>query len=297
MSDARTQRKSLGRGLSALLSNDEAPAATPPADGPAPRTAPLSDLAPNPDQPRRHFADADIESLAASIAEKGLLQPILVRPSPKGAGWEIVAGERRWRAAQRAQLHDVPILVRELDDAETLEVAIVENVQRVDLDPVEEAEGYAALIDRHGYTQERLATTVSKSRSHVANALRLLKLPQSVRDRLASGGLTAGHARALVGHPQAEALAARIEKEGLSVRAAEALASDDGSTPRPARATRGAPAPAADADTAALAADLSAALGAAVEIEHKGKGGRLVIRYADLEQLDALCGKLGLGEF
>lgn len=296
MNEVARQRKSLGRGLSALLSDDDAP--TEPA---APRggieTVAISKLEANPDQPRKSFDETELEALAASIAEKGLLQPILVRSNPRQAGnYEIVAGERRWRAAQRAKLHEVPIVIRELSDAESLEVAIIENVQRVDLNPMEEAEGYERLIERFGYTQEQLAQTVSKSRSHVANMIRLTRLPRSVRAYLRSGALSAGHARPLIGHDDAEVLAERIVSKGLSVREAEKLAKGDAAKAAASNgsAAQGQGAAMPDANTVALQSDLGAALGTKVRIDHQGEGGRVIIDYKSLDHLDELCEKFGL---
>ena len=294
MSEVARQRKSLGRGLSALMSDDDPVVAS---SAPAGiNEAPVSKLEPNPDQPRKEFAEEDLSALAASISQKGLLQPILVREHPKKPGrYEIIAGERRWRAAQRARLHNVPILVREMNDAEALEVAIVENVQRVDLNPIEEAEGYVRLIETFSYTQEQLAETVSKSRSHVANMTRLMKLPRSVRAHLRTGKLSAGHARALIGHADAEGLAEAIVAKDLSVRDAEKLAkSRSGVSGETVAETVARATGKSDADTEALQADLSAALGAKVKIEHKGEGGRIVVAYKSLDHLDELCEKFGL---
>ncbi|MEO0999272.1 MAG: ParB/RepB/Spo0J family partition protein [Pseudomonadota bacterium] len=271
-------KKGLGRGLSALIA-DTAPATT--ARAPE-ATLPLDRLVPNPDQPRRHFSEDALEDLARSLREKGVLQPLIVRPDPSGGDtYQIVAGERRWRAAQRAQLHDVPVLIRNLDDTEVLEIAIVENIQRADLNPVEEAAGYRQLMDRFGHTQERLAAALGKSRSHIANLLRLLTLPEAVLAHLREGRLTAGHARALVTAPDPEGLAARVIREGLSVRRTEALAKAGPTTARPAP-------PEKDADTRAIEADLTAHLGLRVAIEHKETGGSVTIRYRTLEELDGL---------
>ncbi len=227
--------------------------------------------------------------LADSIREKGVLQPILVRPSPERPGdYQIVAGERRWRAAQAAGLTSVPIVLRELDDLETLEIAIVENVQRTDLNPVEEASGYQALVDRFGRTQEDVAATVGRSRSHVANALRLLDMPPPIVEMLRQGRLSAGHARAIATAPNPVALAHQVVERGLSVRAAEALG-------RRAQAEGGRnarPSPAKDADTRALEAELAQALGLSVDIAHKGGRGSLTVRYASLEQLEDVCRRL-----
>ena len=275
-------RRGLGRGLSALLDEVEAPA-----EG---ARAGVSELAveaikANPNQPRRRFDDADIEELAASIREKGVLQPILVRPAVFAGEFEIVAGERRWRAAMRTGVRTIPALVRSLSDAEVLEIAIVENVQRVDLSPIEEAEGYRALIDRFGRTQAEVAQVVGKSRVHVANALRLLQLPEPVKAMVREGRLTAGHARPLIGAPDAERLAAEVADRGLTVRQAETLARGRPAAPRKSK----------DTDTAALENDLSEVLGLRVEIRDAGGAGELRIRYASLEQLDDLCRRLTRG--
>ena len=275
-------RRGLGRGLSALLDEVEAPAE----GGRAGMTdLPVEAIKANPSQPRRRFDDADIEELAASIREKGVLQPILVRPAMFAGQYEIVAGERRWRAAALAGLRHMPALVRSLSDAEVLEIAIVENVQRVDLSPIEEAEGYRALIDRFGRTQAEVAQVVGKSRVHVANALRLLQLPEPVKTMVREGRLTAGHARPLIGSPDAERLAIEVADKGLTVRQAETLA----------RAKPAAPRKRKDADTAALENDLSEVLGLQVEIRDAGGAGELRIRYASLEQLDDLCRRLTRG--
>jgi len=279
-------RRGLGRGLSALLDEVEAPAE----GGRAGMTElPVEAIKPSPSQPRRRFDDADIEALAQSIREKGVLQPILVRPSVFAGEYEIVAGERRWRAAVRTGLRQIPALVRSLADAEVLEIAIVENVQRVDLSPIEEAEGYRALIDRFGRTQADVAQVVAKSRVHVANALRLLQLPEPVKEMIRDGRLTAGHARPLIGAPDAERLAEEVAEKGLTVRQAETLARGHAGG-RPA-----APRRPKDADTAALENDLSEVLGVRVEIRDAGGVGELRIRYASLEQLDDLCRRLTRG--
>ena len=282
------QRRGLGRGLSALL--DESAAA---ADGPAPsvRELPIELVHRNPNQPRMDFSGEDLDTLAASIRDKGVLQPILVRPSPEHSGqYQIVAGERRWRAAQQAGLHEIPALVRELDDLATLEIGIIENVQRIDLNPVEEAMGYKALIDRFGRTQDDIAQAVGKSRSHVANALRLLGLPDYVIWALRANELSAGHARAVAAAADPEALARTVIEEGLSVRAAEALArkAHEGSGKSRAKTA----ASLRDADTLALEADLSQVLGLAVEIIDRDGVGEVRIRYQTLEQLDDLCRRL-----
>ena len=293
-------RRGLGRGLSALLDEAEAPVSV--AAGAAPQNgaqlAPIELLRRNPEQPRKVFDDTELGDLEESIRTKGIIQPILVRPAPGAPGeYQIVAGERRWRAAQRVGLHQVPVLVRELDDLEVLELAIIENVQRADLNPIEEAGGYKTLMERFGRTQEAVAKVVGKSRSHVANALRLLALPESVRDHLAAGRLTPGHARAIATAPNAEALADAIVERGLSVREAEALGRRAAERADPAPAASRAPAgrPGKDADTRALEQDLEESLGLAVEIDDRGGKGEVRIRYATLEQLDDLCRRLSGG--
>ena len=296
MSDVLRSRKQLGRGLSALMADDPVVEVKPAAlSSDAASVAPISNLEANPDQPRKTFDSEELDSLAASIKEKGLLQPILVRHNPRNPdGYEIIAGERRWRAAQRASLHEVPIIVRDFSDAETLEVAIIENVQRSDLNPVEEAEGYAHLIDHHDYTQDQVAKVIGKSRSHVANMTRLLKLPKATLGYLRTGDLSMGHARALIGKDDADAMADEIVKRSLTVRDAERLASGEKpSAANPKASTAATPQP-TDANTAALEADLGAALSAKVKLEHKGQGGSLTISYTSLEHLDALCERLGL---
>ncbi len=283
------KNKGLGRGLSALMADVHLDEPEPERSRPADRTLPVDAIAPNPDQPRRSFDEAALDELAASIRERGILQPLIVRPRPSGdATHEIVAGERRWRAAQRAQLHDVPVIISDLDDTEALEIAIVENIQRADLSPVEEARGYRQLIDRFGHTQEQLARSLGKSRSHIANLMRLLGLPDEVLAHLEAGRLTAGHARALVTATDPAALAREVVARGLSVRQAEALARQSAvpAKPRKPRAT-----PEKDADTRAIEQDLSAHLRMGVSIEHKDidGAGELRVRYRDLDQLDLLC--------
>lgn len=288
-----TRRKGLGRGLAALI-EDVRP------EGSAQRrpdaVAPIERVRPNPDQPRKNFDETELDALAASIRARGIVQPLIVRSDPAHPGdWQIVAGERRWRAAQRARLHEVPIVVRELGDAEVLEIAILENVQRSDLNAVEEASGYALLIERFGHTQEQLAGAVGKSRSHVANLLRLLQLPSEVQAMIREGRLTAGHARALITAPDPGALARVVEARGLSVRETERLAKGPlrspsagapSATPSPRRSGK-------DADTLALEADLSAAVGLRVSIQHTPQGdGELRIRYGDVDDLDRLCALL-----
>lgn len=291
----KPERRGLGRGLSALMADvnladeDEAPKAQ--AEPAKPEAMlPIEKLVPNPDQPRRHFSNEALEELAASIREKGVIQPIIVRPSNRESGnFEIVAGERRWRASQLAQLHEVPAIVRELDDTEVLEVAIIENIQRADLNPIEEAQGYRQLMDRFGHTQERLAEALSKSRSHIANLMRLLQLPEPVQDHLREGRLSAGHARALITTDDPVGLARMVIDKDLSVRETEKLAKG----PKTASATPSVKAPKGDkdADTRALEQDLSANLGMKVAIDHAagGENGQITIRYEDLDQLDSLC--------
>lgn len=288
MSDRKNERRGLGRGLSALMADvnlDESSADS------APRRAetrlPVEKLEPNPDQPRRDFPQEALEELAASIRVKGIIQPLIVRISPrKSDSYEIVAGERRWRAAQLAQLHHVPVIIREFSDTEVLEVAIIENIQRADLNPVEEAMGYRQLMDRFGHTQEKLAEGLSKSRSHIANLLRLLTLPEEIQTWLREGKLSAGHARALVTTDDPVSLARQVISRGLSVRETERLAK----TPASDKTRAAKPRPEKDADTRVLEQDLSAHLRMKVVIDHKGQdGGSLVIAYKNLEQLDELC--------
>ena len=304
------ERRGLGRGLSALLGEiggeigggigeAVAPGAgvaapeghIPPARPPA--TAPIERLHSNPDQPRRDFPELELNELAESIRQRGIIQPVVVRPDPARPGdYQIVAGERRWRAAQRARLHEIPIVVRELDDRAVLELAIIENVQRSDLNPIEEAGGYAQLIERFAYSQEKMSDIVGKSRSHVANTLRLLGLPEQVQQMLRSGKLSAGHARALINAPDPVALAEIAVLKGLTVRQVEELARR---VAAPRRRGRGHGGPKQkDADTRILEGDLSAAIGMAVSIEHHPTdgGGDLRIRYRSLDELDQLCRKL-----
>jgi len=281
------KRGGLGRGLSALMADValEQQASTS-APGPI-VTLPVESIVPNPDQPRRHFDDTALAELAASIREKGVIQPLVVRA--KGEMYEIVAGERRWRAAQRAQVHELPVVVREFTDTEVLEIAIIENVQRADLNAVEEAQGYRALIERFGHTQEKLAEVLGKSRSYIANLLRLLNLPDDVQLLVRDGKLSAGHARALVTSEDAGALARKVVAEGLSVRQVEALTKRADAGPKAKPRSKG-----KDSDTQALENDLSAALGMKVSIEYDGGGkGRVTVAYRNMDQLDKLCSVLG----
>lgn len=286
----RKPRPGLGRGLSALLGESlpEAPISGGSESGTATgvRTLPVSAMAPHPEQPRRHFDEDALEELAKSIAARGLIQPIVVRPH--GHSYQIVAGERRWRAAQRARLHEVPVIVRELSDAETMELALVENIQREDLNAIEEAEAYSKLINSFGHTQEALARLVHKSRSHVANLLRLLDLPAPVRQLVVEGAIEMGHARALIGAPDAERLARMIADKGLSVREAEKLARDA----KPGKRKPGGETAARNADLAALEHQLGDVLGLKVSIVHGAKGGTLSLSYSTLDQLDMVCQRL-----
>ncbi|HSC20034.1 MAG TPA: ParB/RepB/Spo0J family partition protein [Rhizomicrobium sp.] len=281
------RHRGLGRGLSALI-GDEAPIAPRGEGAKAQRTLPVAFLRPNRFQPRKTFAPEELNDLANSIREKGVLQPILVRPvAGEPNAFEIVAGERRWRAAQAAKLHDVPVVVREMSDGESLELAIIENVQRADLNVIEEAAAYHELMDRFGYKQERVAQEVGKSRSHVANTIRLLKLPENVKAMIRDGRLSAGHARTLIGMPDAEARAKAIVEAGLNVREAEARVK-----PKP-KANGGERSRGKDADTRALESSLQGILGLSVEISHRGaKGGELKIAYKTLEQLDDIVARL-----
>jgi ParB family chromosome partitioning protein len=282
------EKPRLGRGLAALIGDIT------PVDGPRVaesggiKRLPVDFVIANRANPRRTFDDAQLEELTQSIKEKGVMQPLLVRPSDDPNVFELIAGERRWRAAQRAGLHEVPVIIREVDDREALELAIIENVQRADLNPVEEAQGYEQLMEQFNYTQSDLAQVIGKSRSHVANTLRLMKLPEEVRALLAAGQLTAGHARTLITASDPAGLARRIMDEGLSVRQAEALQQSDAA---PAKAVSR-PVLEKDADTLALEKRLSDLLGLKVAIAHAGEGGKLEIRYKTLEQLDGVCQKL-----
>jgi ParB family transcriptional regulator, chromosome partitioning protein len=277
------QKKRLGRSLASLIGEDAEATGAGVDDQ---RTVPLSSLKASRFNPRRDFSEAQLDELAASIRERGLVQPLVVRPLGGGDRYEIVAGERRWRAAQRANLHEVPVVIRALSDQEAIEIAIIENVQREDLNSIEEGEGYHALMQGHGYTQEDLAKVIGKSRSHLANTLRLLKLPQAVQDLVRRGELSAGHARALIGRPDAAALAARIVKEGLTVRQVEALAQEESAKPKRKK-------PSKDADTRAAESELHEALGLKVEIKPgRGEKGELRIRYTNFDQFEDIRRRL-----
>ncbi|MDX6807539.1 ParB/RepB/Spo0J family partition protein [Terrihabitans rhizophilus] len=281
-------RPRLGRGLAALIGDvgEDERLSERPRNGQ--RRAPVEFLRANPRNPRKAFTEAELEDLVNSVREKGVVQPILVRSAPGQQGsFEIIAGERRWRAAQRAGLHEVPIVVLEVSDREALELAIIENVQRADLNAIEEAAGYESLVASHGYTQNDLAKIIGKSRSHIANTMRLMKLPEDVREKVRQGALSAGHARALLGLDDPSSAARRIVDEGLTVRDAEAMAQGATSSLRGRKAAVG-----KDADTAALEKQLSDLLGMDVIIDHKGERGQIQIRYASLDQLDELCRRL-----
>ena len=280
--------KRLGRGLAALIGDDYSEEGVV-EDIKSMRHLPIELLRRNPHNPRKTFGEAELDELAKSIKEKGLLQPIMVRPlHGESSSYEIVAGERRWRASQRAGIHDVPVLIRELSDSEALEFALIENVQRSDLNALEEALGYRQLMDQFSYTQEKMAEALGKSRSHIANTLRLLKLPEGVQEYVRQGKLSAGHARTLVAADDPMGLAQQIIDFDLSVREAEKIAKPEASksVPKPASA------PAKSANVVGLENDLQAILGLSVEIEARGESGYLKINYTSLEQLDDLCARL-----
>lgn len=297
MSDSKLAKRGLGRGLSALMADLDldGPAETKPVKD---RTLiPIEQIMANPDQPRRSFDQAALQELAESLRQRGVLQPLIVRKHPKDDSlYQIVAGERRWRAAQMAQLHELPVIIRDLSDTEVLEVAIIENIQRADLNAIEEASSFRQLMDRFGHTQEKLAEALNKSRSHIANLLRLLTLPDQVQDYLRDGKLTPGHARALITADNPAALARRVMDQGLSVRETEDLvrkqgkSAPDGKAQRQHRGEK-------DADTRALEADLAAQLKMTVTIDHAASGtGTLSIGYATLEDLERLCQILGANQ-
>jgi ParB family chromosome partitioning protein len=290
MAAEETHRSRLGRGLASLI-GDAGAEPTAAERGRGHRRVPIAFLRPNPRNPRKMFPDTEIIELAGSIRERGIIQPIVVR-TVRGATeqFEIIAGERRWRAAQRAGLHEVPIIVHEASDAEALELAIIENVQRADLNPLEEATGYQALAEEYTYSQEEIAKIVGKSRSHVANTLRLLRLPETVKVYINAGKLTAGHARALVGVPDPEAIAREIVDRGLNVRDVESLAQQRAQAAgKPKKQHKRA---AKDVDTLALEKRLSDALGLMVTIDARGEAGTLQIKYRDLDQLDEVIRRL-----
>ena len=284
-------KKGLGRGLSALLGDAPRPGPETSGRRDSVREVEVARIRPNPAQPRQHFDEEALAELAESIRQHGVLQPILLRPA--GEDYELIAGERRWRAAQRAQLHSIPALVREHDDSGSAELALIENVQREDLNAIEEAEGYQALVARFGHTQDNVAKLVGKSRSHVANLLRLLDLPEQVRLMLLRGDISMGHARAVATAPNPEELANEIADKGLSVRQAEQLAKAvrPGAGHDMARASARNTRP-VDADLEALERQLSDMLGLKVQVKHGGKGGTVNLSYSSLDQLDMICQRL-----
>ena len=298
---ARGKQNRLGKGLSALIGEVEGVGLAPePVEAKTAEAATaavtgfsISDIRPNPAQPRRSFSEAELEELAASIKQRGVLQPILLRPDPDAPNmYQIVAGERRWRAAQRAGLKTIPAVVRDMDELQLLEVGIIENVQREDLNPIEEAEAYGALIKRFGRTQEDLAESVGKSRAHIANTLRLLNLGETSREHLRQGRISAGHARAALGAPDPDPVVDMALAKGMSVRDVEALVKrlkDGGTLDTVAKKVKQAD---KDVDTEALESDLARVLGLKVDIRQGSKGGELRIKYGDLEQLDELCRRL-----
>ena len=290
MANTPKRQRGLGRGLSALMADieqtvgDTGPSSS---ERRSEMLVPIENVHPNPDQPRRHFDVDELNDLAGSIRSKGIIQPLVVRAHPEKTGeYEIVAGERRWRASQLAQLHELPIVVRKFTDLDVLEIAIIENIQRADLNPIEEAIGYRQLMDKFGHTQEQMAEALGKSRPHIANVLRLLALPKDVQAFVINGSLSSGHARALITAPNASDLARVVVARGLSVRQTEKLVKEP-KAPSKDRMPRSAK----DADTRALEGDLSAALKMAVSITHNPgqEGGSITIRYKNLEQLDELC--------
>ena len=300
--DPKSKPSRLGKGLSALMGEVEAvgvpakPSSVGEGDSAGVSEIPIDKISPNPAQPRRHFDEDLLAELADSISAKGVLQAILVRPDPKGRpGFQIIAGERRWRAAKRAGLQSIPGVVRDVDELELLEVGIIENVQRSDLNPIEEAEAYGALMKRFGRTQESLATSVGKSRAHVANTIRLLKLSDAAREHLRHNRITAGHARAALGGDDPDLLIEQAVDKSLSVRDVEALARlSKGAIPPVSKPSAPVSKPGAlkDVDTEALEADLMRTLGLVVDIRDKDGAGELRIKYRDLEQLDDVCRRL-----
>ena len=279
----------LGRGLSALLGDQpQAPSDQAPRSGGV-REIAVGRIRPNPGQPRVQFDEESLDELARSIAERGVLQPILLRPA--GDGFEIVAGERRWRAAQRARLHAIPAIVRDIDDSTTAELALIENIQREDLNAIEEADGYRQLVERYGHSHEDIGRIVHKSRSHVANLLRLLDLPEPVRQMLLRGDISMGHARAVASAENPEGLAREIAEKGLSVRQAEALAKRGRPASRDTRKAADAHAP-VDADIAALERQLGDLLGLKVRVANSGASGAVTLHYSSLDQLDMICQRL-----
>ena len=298
MADKPGKNRGLGRGLSALMADVNTPDTDAASAVVRPDSVvPIDKIRPNPDQPRRSFNEDALNELAASIREKGIIQPLIVRTNPRNAArYEIVAGERRWRASQRAGLHEVPVIVKEFSDSEVLEVAIVENIQRADLNPIDEAAGYKQLIDRFGHTQDQLSSALGKSRSHIANLMRLLTLPQEVQAHVIEGRLSAGHARALIGQDQPDQLARRIIHDGLSVRETEELVKLKKSKAEKSVTNKAKPAQ-KDPDTVQIEKELAANLGMKVSIDHKAgqESGKLVLNYKNLDQLDDLLRMLSGG--
>ncbi|WP_234730894.1 ParB/RepB/Spo0J family partition protein [Acidocella facilis] len=284
-------RKPLARGLAALMGDAVAVPASP--NAPGVQRLPVEMLEPSPFQPRQEMDETALQELADSIAQRGILQPLLVRPKPGVAGhYQIIAGERRWRASQRAKLHEVPVLVRDLSDADAMAAGLVENLQRENLNPVEEAEGYKRLTDEFKLSHDKLGEAVGKSRSHITNVMRLLSLPPQVQWLLRDGEISTGHAKALMAHPDPVKAANDVVKRGLSVRQTEALVKNLGQSIAPKEATR-APRPTGDnAEIAALADSLSEKLGLKVEVKFNGQGGALILHYADLDQLDTVLALL-----
>lgn len=281
------EKRGLGRGLSALLADANlGPGPEPARPLKAEISVPVDHLHPNPDQPRKTFTQEALEQLAESIRQKGIIQPLIVRKTGREDHYEIVAGERRWRASQLAKLHAVPVVIREFSDVEVLEIAIIENIQREDLNPIEEALAYRQLMDRFGHTQEKLAEALSRSRSHIANSMRLLSLPEAVQTMLQIGELTAGHARALITSPDPVKLAVQTVQRGLSVRQVEEMVKKPESTKKGKRRDDSEK----DADTRAIEADLAANLGMGVRIDYRGEaGGSVTLSFKTLEELDMIC--------
>lgn len=294
MTEKQPRKQGLGKGLSALL--EEMGAARPVpherADGPA-TMLPVAVIAPSPTQPRRHFDEEALNELADSIRMKGILQPIIVRPRPD-KGYEIVAGERRWRAAQLAGLHDIPVLIRDMTDSDSFEVALIENIQRADLNPVEEAEGYQQLARKFSHTQETIATLTGKSRSHIANLIRILDLPDAVRDSVRTGILSLGHAKALLAASDPAALAETVIARGMTVRQTEAAARASHQQPKP-ETTK--PSAGRDPDLEALEAQIEDATGLSVTIDTKGTAGTVRLRFSGLDQLDLIVARLSAAGF
>ncbi len=291
VTEKKVQRSGLGRGLSALMADVAQSSGQNAEANRSAASLPTERIVPNPAQPRRHFSEESLRELTESIRTKGIVQPLIVRPVANSEMFEIVAGERRWRAAQAAGLHQVPVLVREYDDREVLEIAIIENIQRADLNAAEEATAYRQLMDRFGHTQEKLASALSRSRSHIANMLRLLQLPEPVLAQIRSGQLSAGHARALITSLDPVRLANEVIRRGLSVRETERLAKKPVGRGKGGRKGASAGVNEKDADTKVIEADLSANLGMLVQIAHNGpdEGGTLSVRYRTLDDLDLLC--------